>query len=113
MGLAIVMSEGDYFRGSDPQRPLDKIRAGNMHATTSLRHSLPISRLSKLVAAMALVCGLHGVDAATRFNVEETTISDIHQAILSKQLTCSELVNLYLERIKAFNGPGVLEPEGI
>ena len=49
--------------------------------------------------------------ADTTFNVEEATIADIQSAILAKKLTTTELVKLYLARIKAFNGPGVAEPE--
>ncbi len=47
------------------------------------------------------------------FNVQEATIADIQKAILEKRLTCTQLVKLYLARVKAFNGPGVEEPEGI
>src|SRR5271156_539615 len=47
------------------------------------------------------------------FHVEEATIADIQSAILKKQITAVELVKLYLARIKAYNGPGVEEPEGI
>ena len=48
-----------------------------------------------------------------RFQVEEATIEDIQKAILSGKLTTTELVHLYLQRIKAYNGPCVHEPEGI
>ncbi|HEY0947655.1 MAG TPA: amidase, partial [Opitutaceae bacterium] len=47
------------------------------------------------------------------FQVEETTIAEIHRAILAKELTATELVNLYLARIKAYNGPAVVEPYGL
>lgn len=47
------------------------------------------------------------------FNVEEATIPSIQRAILAHELTSTELVKLYLARIKAFNGPAVKEPEGI
>lgn len=47
------------------------------------------------------------------FDVEETTIEEIHQAIKNRQLTCVELVEIYLQRIKAYNGPAVNYPEGI
>jgi amidase len=53
----------------------------------------------------------HG--APWRFAVEEATIEDIHDAILSRRLTATELVHLYLKRIKAYNGTCVNEPEGI
>ncbi|HEX5065399.1 MAG TPA: amidase, partial [Myxococcota bacterium] len=48
-----------------------------------------------------------------RFQVEEATIDDIQQAILSRKLTTTQLVQLYLQRIKAYNGTCVNEPEGI
>jgi len=48
-----------------------------------------------------------------RFELEEATISDIQEAILSRQITATELVKLYLERIQAYNGTCVNEPNGI
>jgi Asp-tRNA(Asn)/Glu-tRNA(Gln) amidotransferase A subunit family amidase len=47
------------------------------------------------------------------FHLEEATIADIQQAILSKRLTTTDLVNLYLARIKQYNGTCVKQPEGI
>ncbi|HEY5806624.1 MAG TPA: amidase family protein, partial [Povalibacter sp.] len=47
------------------------------------------------------------------FHLVEATIGDIQQAILSKQLTTVQLVNLYLARIKAYNGTCVAQPQGI
>ncbi len=47
------------------------------------------------------------------FAVEEATITDIQKAITSGRITATELVGLYLERIKAYNGTCVNEPEGI
>src|SRR5437764_432229 len=47
------------------------------------------------------------------FRVEETTIRDIHRAILARQLTATELVNAYLKRIEAYNGTcvkGAIDP---
>lgn len=66
-----------------------------------------------LCGLFAGVCFAHSHVAAAEFKVEETTIGEIHKAILAKQVTCTKLVELYLERIRAFNGPGVEEPEGI
>lgn len=51
--------------------------------------------------------------AASKFHLEEATIDDIQSAILSKQITTQDLVNLYLKRIKAYNGTCVKEPQGI
>jgi len=52
-------------------------------------------------------------DQPAKFHLEEATITDIQSAITSKQLTTTELVKLYLARIKAYNGPGVDNPQGI
>src|SRR3954470_15179111 len=50
---------------------------------------------------------------ATKFKIEEATITDIQQAILAKRVTAVEVVKLYLARIKAYNGPAVEEPFGL
>lgn len=39
-----------------------------------------------------------------RFHLEEASIDDIEQALATHQLTCVQLVTLYLKRIKAYNG---------
>src|SRR5262249_38761641 len=48
-----------------------------------------------------------------KFEVVEATIADIHNAIRAKQITATDLVNMYLARIKAYNGTCVEEPQGI
>jgi len=40
----------------------------------------------------------------TPFRVEEATITEVHRAFRAKKLTATELVNRYLERIRAYNG---------
>lgn len=40
----------------------------------------------------------------TAFRLEEATIAGVHRAFRSKQLTATELVTCYLDRIKAYNG---------
>jgi Asp-tRNA(Asn)/Glu-tRNA(Gln) amidotransferase A subunit family amidase len=47
------------------------------------------------------------------FTLEEATITDIHTAIQARKLTVTQLVEMYLDRIKAYNGTCVNEPEGI
>ena len=44
-----------------------------------------------------------------KFQIEETTISDIHVAYQSGELTCADLVSRYLDRIEAYdrNGPAL------
>jgi amidase len=41
---------------------------------------------------------------AWRFHLQEATIADVHRAIRSGQLTCRQLVQLYLNRARAYNG---------
>ncbi len=48
-----------------------------------------------------------------RFHLQDATIGDIQRAIVAKQLTSVHLVELYLKRIKAYNGTCVSEPTGI
>ncbi|MBI4487637.1 MAG: amidase [Deltaproteobacteria bacterium] len=50
---------------------------------------------------------------AWRFRLQEATIADVHRAISTKQLTATQLVNLYLKRIEAYNGTcvqGAVDP---
>jgi Asp-tRNA(Asn)/Glu-tRNA(Gln) amidotransferase A subunit family amidase len=39
-----------------------------------------------------------------KFHLEEATISDIHKAIQSKEITCQGLVQAYIDRAAAYNG---------
>ncbi len=48
-----------------------------------------------------------------KFHLVEATIADIHKALKRRELTCEGLVRLYLDRIKAYNGTCVNQPEGI
>jgi amidase len=50
---------------------------------------------------------------AQQFRVEEATIAGIHAAITAKRLTTVQLVRLYLDRIRAYNGTCVRQPEGL
>ena len=54
-----------------------------------------------------------GAAAVDPFSIEEATIADIQKAILSKQVTTTQVVELYLTRIKAYNGTCVDEPQGL
>jgi Asp-tRNA(Asn)/Glu-tRNA(Gln) amidotransferase A subunit family amidase len=69
---------------------------------------------SILCVVLAFALAAPAVFAKAReFRVEEATIADIQQAILAKQLTSTELVKLYLTRIKAYNGQSVEMPQGL
>ncbi len=61
----------------------------------------------------ATIPAAHAGPRRTPFVVEEATISDIQKAITSKRITATDLVGLYLQRIKAYNGTCVNEPSGI
>jgi Asp-tRNA(Asn)/Glu-tRNA(Gln) amidotransferase A subunit family amidase len=52
-------------------------------------------------------------NSAGKFRLQEATIGDIQNAILAKEITSTELVNLYLKRIRAYNGTCVRQPQGI
>jgi amidase len=71
-----------------------------------------------LVAAVFLVVPNRNavadpIRAHASFQIEEATIADIQAAILAGSLTSTRVVELYLERIRAYNGPCVAEPQGI
>jgi len=49
------------------------------------------------------------------FRLEEATIADVHHAFRTKQLTATQLLNMYWQRIKAYNGTcveGALDSRG-
>lgn len=50
---------------------------------------------------------------STRFHLQEATIDGIQKAIQTRQVTTVGLVEVYLKRIKAYNGTCVNEPQGI
>ena len=79
-------------------------------------YKLPIST-GKITTALAMAVFLalqaDAADSTEGFHLEEATISDIHAAILNGQLTTTQLVELYIKRIKAYNGTCVNEPAGI
>jgi hypothetical protein len=42
--------------------------------------------------------------ANASFHLEEATIADVQRAIRAKEITATQLVNLYFKRIEAYNG---------
>ncbi len=50
---------------------------------------------------------------APAFQIEEATIDSIQSAILNGNLTTTQVVQKYLNRIKAYDGPCVNQPDGI
>ena len=83
---------------------------------------LPLDRIRREIAFVLVACSLFLSvipDAfarsakSKRLPIEEATISQIQSLIQKRQLTTTELVTAYLERIKAYNGTCVNEPQGI
>jgi Asp-tRNA(Asn)/Glu-tRNA(Gln) amidotransferase A subunit family amidase len=67
-----------------------------------------------LLLAMTAACGkAFAQPGRAPFTVEEATISEIQRALRQKRVTTVGLVELYLRRIKAYNGTCVNEPQGI
>ena len=89
-----------------------------MYSSHVARSPLHWLRAPAIVSAVALATGtLVGCEQSTStaeaadltnrgadFHLVEARIADIHAAILAKDLTATELVELYLARIKAYNG---------
>ena len=80
----------------------------------------PLRRLQKqawLALLPALGLAAASADAQTKppakFHLQEAGIADIQRAILTKQITSTGVVELYLKRIKAYNNACVNEPTGI
>ena len=83
-----------------------------------------VTRLSRagwtirgIVASVGLTLAasapLAAAESIARFHIEEATIDSIQAAILKGELTSTQVVQLYLKRIKAYDGPCVSQPEGI
>ena len=56
-------------------------------------------------AAAAAQSQTSRVPRTSRFHVEEATIADVHRAIQQEQTTCRAIVESYIERARAYNGP--------
>src|SRR5436305_15185343 len=59
-----------------------------------------------IVIAASLLTGLGHVQAFQLISTHEATIADIHDAIRAKELTCRQLVQMYLARIAAYDRHG-------
>ena len=81
------------------------------HNDAAVDRSRRRSRVScAVVAGLFLTsCAPDPDSPAAGFRVEETTIADIHAAFRAGTLTCTELVTMYLDRIRAYdkNGPAI------
>jgi amidase len=75
-----------------------------MKKTRRLHASLLLSAVLVPLAGGPASTALAADKPANRFHLEEASIDDVHRAMRAKQLTATQLVNLYLKRIEAYNG---------
>ena len=68
----------------------------------SLSGVLPSVRT--LLVAAFLTTAAPAQEPEWRFRLQEATIADVHRAIRAGQITCRQLVQLYLNRARAYNG---------
>src|SRR5438874_8315773 len=66
-----------------------------------------------LVASLILLVPGLASAQTVKVRIEEATIEDIQAAILRGELTSTRIVQLYLNRIKAYNGTCVNQPDGV
>ena len=75
----------------------------------NIRRNVPV--LAALIAAGATVGAQQR--SSTQFHLQEASIADIQRAIMAKKITSTNLVELYLKRVKSYNNTCVSEPMGI
>lgn len=59
-----------------------------------------VIKIKKIACVLAALCSI----PVYGFEVEEATIKDVHRAIQSGETTCTQIVQAYIERAKAYNG---------
>jgi amidase len=72
--------------------------------------------MPKIIAAvlvLVITCPAAAQIRTRSFQIEESTIAGIQQALLQKQITTVALIERYLSRIQAYNGTCVNQPQGI
>src|SRR3989442_15711524 len=77
------------------------------------RYARALPAVSFMVAFMSVAPAPAAAQRAAAFHVEEATIVQTQQPLRSHQITTVALVEQYLQRIKAYNGTCVTEPNGI
>ena len=77
--------------------------------TTVRFSSAALALVGILTASPGLAANAH----VAAFRIEEATIESIQSAILRREVTSMRVVELYLARIKAYNGTCVNQPKGM
>ena len=79
-----------------------------------MNHKDTCARAVSVVLAIVFFAPIVGdAQRARTFDVHEATVADIQRAIQSKRITTVGIVEQYLQRIKAYNGTCVNQPQGI
>src|SRR5438874_9710967 len=77
------------------------------------QEEVPMLRQLALAASFLLLAPSLVSAQTARFRIEEASIEDIQAAIVKHELTSTRVVQLYLNRIKAYNGTCVRQPDGV
>jgi amidase len=72
-----------------------------------------MKRYITIICIVLLTMPGRTIGAESKFQIEEATIGGIQSAIMKGELTSTQVVQLYLARIKAYDGPCVSQPEGV
>ena len=84
-----------------------------------MRRMNRLAGIASRLAAVALVSvsvvpqDVLASDELVPFVIEEATIGQLQAAILDRRVTATQIVELYLERIRAYDGVCVRQPEGL
>jgi amidase len=79
---------------------------------TGSRARLRLATLATVLGFCAIVSSPSPSAAQSKFHLLDATIADVQSAIRSRQVTCVQVVQAYLARIKAYNGVCVSQPNG-
>jgi len=71
------------------------------------------SRFLAIVTILTVSLRLSAASTPPKFQIEEATIEAVQSAILKGQITSTDVVRMYLARIKAYDGPCVKMPDGL
>ena len=69
--------------------------------------------LACCLAFVSSTCTTFAQAPEQKFEIFEAKIADIQAAIMARRITSTDVVKLYLERIRAYNGRCVNEPNGV
>ena len=68
--------------------------------------------LTAIIAVTLVAAPIFAAPSPSTFAIEEATIDSIQSAIRKGELTSTQVVEMYLKRIQAYDGPCVKQPEG-